>query len=238
MSSKPTIISIEGNIGAGKTTIIEKLQQNLAHDQTILFLREPVEIWESIRDSNNENILQKFYGDSSKYAFTFQVMAYATRLSMLRELIRNNPQCKMIICERSLDADKHIFAKMLYEDGTMEEIQYKIYQMFYKEYAEDFSVDGIIYIDAEPETCYQRVSKRSREGESSISLEYLTKCHQYHRSWLTTASTIEVLTIDANADADYNSEDVNDVGMKWLEMIRNYYKRFHCERSNSANLGL
>jgi deoxyadenosine/deoxycytidine kinase len=225
MSSKPILISIEGNIGSGKTTIIEQLQQHLANDPTILFLREPVEIWESICDSTGENILQKFYGNSSKYAFSFQVMAYATRLSMLRKLIRNNPECRMIICERSLDADKHIFAKMLYEDHTMEEIQYKIYQLFYTEYAEDFMLDGIVYIDATPETCHRRIAQRSREGESSISLEYLTRCHDYHQTWLNAASNIDVLKIDVNADVVYNKDDEQDIGMGWLEQIRSYYNK-------------
>ena len=50
MFTKPVIISIEGNIGSGKTTIIENLEKHLAHDDTILFLREPLDVWESVKD--------------------------------------------------------------------------------------------------------------------------------------------------------------------------------------------
>jgi thymidylate kinase len=59
MPEKPIIVSIEGNIGSGKTTIIENLETYLEHDQSILFLREPLDVWESVKDSQTgENILQ------------------------------------------------------------------------------------------------------------------------------------------------------------------------------------
>lgn len=60
----PTIISIEGNIGSGKTTILNRLKTEFMNKQTqkkILFLREPVDIWETVKDNQNETILSKFY---------------------------------------------------------------------------------------------------------------------------------------------------------------------------------
>ena len=110
----PKVISIEGNIGAGKTTILEQLLLRAANDPSIVFLREPVDNWSSIQSADGENILTKFYKDPARYAFTFQVMAYATRVSSLRKIICENPQCKLVICERSLEADRNIFAKMLF----------------------------------------------------------------------------------------------------------------------------
>jgi len=102
----PKIISIEGNIGAGKTTILDNLKEYLKHDKEIIVLKEPVDIWESIVDKENETILQKFYKNPAKYSFTFQVMAFVTRLSILRKTVKENPHCKLIICERSLEADR------------------------------------------------------------------------------------------------------------------------------------
>jgi thymidylate kinase len=58
--SRPIIISLEGNIGAGKTTILEKLSQKLSSNQWV-FLREPVHIWDTIRDAKDQTILSKFY---------------------------------------------------------------------------------------------------------------------------------------------------------------------------------
>jgi deoxyadenosine/deoxycytidine kinase len=175
MSKKPVIISIEGNIGSGKTTILENLEKSLEHDPSILFLREPLDVWESVKDSKTgENILQKFYANPEKYAFAFQVMAYATRLSMVRDAIKiGDGQYRAIVLERSLAADKRIFAKMLYDDGKIDDVCYQIYQKFYKEFSDEVGLDGIVYIDADAEICKQRVEKRSRQGEDGIPLEYV-----------------------------------------------------------------
>ena len=129
--SKPIIVSLEGNIGAGKSTLLEKLQLRYANDKTIVFLKEPVDLWAQIKDKSGETMLSKFYSNPSKYSFAFQIMAYTTRLHILRQLIRENPDCKIIVCERSLDADKHIFAKMLHADGKMEDIMYKVYETYF-----------------------------------------------------------------------------------------------------------
>ena len=58
----PRIISIEGNIGSGKSTMVEYLKQNLQNDSTICFLQEPVDIWNTIIDKNGDNIIDNFHG--------------------------------------------------------------------------------------------------------------------------------------------------------------------------------
>jgi len=219
------IISIEGNIGAGKTTILDKLQERLSNNTNVIFLREPVDIWESISSiETGKNILQSFYGNPEKYAFTFQVMAYSTRLSNLRDAIRKNPNCSIIICERSLCADKEIFAQMLYDDGIMDDIQYQVYNQFYNEYAHEYKLDSVIHIDADATVCYNRVQSRNRAGESAIELEYLQKCNKYHEKWLyeTDNNDIDVYRINANVDVSYDINDVNDMGNKWLCELEHY----------------
>ena len=118
--SKPLIISIEGNIGSGKSTFIKKLEEHWnsslqLDEKKIFFLSEPVDEWLTIRDENDEHILSKFYNDQEKYSFTFQMMAYITRLVLLRENIKQNKPNSLAISERSLYSDKHVFAKMLYD---------------------------------------------------------------------------------------------------------------------------
>ena len=85
------IISIEGNIGSGKSTVINSLKQLYSISNKIpkiYFLEEPVSEWETFKDCNGKNIIEKFYADQKKYSFSFQMMAYISRLSMLKNAIK------------------------------------------------------------------------------------------------------------------------------------------------------
>lgn len=197
-SNKPMIISIEGNIGAGKSTLLAEIsrEDSTFIDDThlskynfepyeIVFMQEPVGVWESVKDpTTGESILQLFYKDPCKYAFAFQVMAYTSRLEIFRRIVDENPECKLILCERSLEADCNIFAKMMRDDGMIDDVSYQVYKTLYDATASDFALDGAYYLDVTPEVCLDRIAKRAREGESGITLEYLLKCDKYYREWL------------------------------------------------------
>jgi deoxyadenosine/deoxycytidine kinase len=180
------IYSCEGNIGAGKTTLLSHIENLTKSFNTyqIIVLREPVDVWSTVCSHDGLNILENFYKDPVKYAFPFQVLAFTTRLTMLKNAIKDNPECKVIICERSLYADGNIFAKMLYDDGTMDDISYKIYRKMYENAVEDFPLTGVIYLTIPPDLCAKRIVQRGRSGEENIPLEYLEKCSKYHESWL------------------------------------------------------
>jgi len=187
MTQNNIIISIEGNIGSGKSTLLASLQDYFKNNKKIIFLREPVDEWESITDDNGTSMLKLFYEDQKQHSFSFQVMAYITRLALLKEAIKNNTGC-IIITERSLYTDKMVFAKMLYDSKKIESHNYKIYLKMFDTFAFDFKVDHVIYVKTSPEICYNRIAKRSRDGESNISLEYLTKCNEYHNEMLSDTS--------------------------------------------------
>jgi deoxyadenosine/deoxycytidine kinase len=145
-------------------------------------------------------------------------MAYSTRLRALRQLVDESPECKIIICERSLDADKHIFAKMLHDDGTIESVMYQIYEQYFSLYESRFQLNAVVYVDTCPDICFQRVSKRAREGESLIPLEYLKNCHAYHQTWLLSTG-VQVLHLNTNAEATFDLSNMEDPGTKWLNQI-------------------
>lgn len=177
------IFSIDGNIGSGKSTIVRALKKSLAGNKNIIFLEEPVSEWTQIKSEDGETILEKFYSDQTKYAFSFQMMAYISRLALLRKTIRENPGCH-IVTERSIYTDKNVFAKMLYDDGKIEEVNYKIYLMWFDEFVQETKIDHIIYIDTSAQKCFERIKKRNRTGESDIPLDYLQKCENYHDDWI------------------------------------------------------
>jgi deoxyadenosine/deoxycytidine kinase len=228
--SKPLILSLEGNIGAGKSTLLNELQMYYANNNEIVFMREPVELWENIQDKEGNNMLAKFYSDPVKYSFSFQIMAYTTRLHMLKKTLRENPSCKILICERSLEADKHIFAKMLHDDGLIEDVNYQIYQAYFSEYEEMFQLNGLVYVRAEPDICYQRVCKRNRNGEGSIQLDYLQKCHHYHEKWLENAD-IHILLLDVNKNVCLEESNMDKGMYAWIKQVEAFIKKLQYNNS-------
>ena len=68
---KRNVISIEGNIGSGKSTLLESLKNKYASNPRVVFLDEPVTMWDSIRDQEGITMLEKFYKDQEKYSFPF-----------------------------------------------------------------------------------------------------------------------------------------------------------------------
>jgi len=197
------IYSIEGNIGSGKSTLVRRLQQM---NSNIVFMLEPVDEWGEIKDRKGENILTKFYKDQVKYSFSFQMMAYISRLSKLKKIIKKNPY-SIIITERSVLTDKNVFAKMLYDDDKIEEVNYIIYLKWFDEFIKDISHTGFIYIQVDPEICHERVEKRNRIGET-ISVEYLKKCHDYHEKWLKKEENVLFLNGNVDFETDNNQMEI------------------------------
>ena len=178
------IFSIEGNIGSGKSTLVKELQKSVPNilDKKVVYVQEPVNEWSKIKDKKGETILEKFYADQHKYAFSFQMMAYISRLALLRNIVRENPDA-IIITERSVFTDREVFAKMLYDEGKIEDVDYQIYLKWFDEFIEEIPITGLIYVTTTPEKSKQRVDLRARVGES-IPLPYLQRCHDYHESWI------------------------------------------------------
>uniref|UniRef100_A0A6C0AU65 Deoxynucleoside kinase domain-containing protein n=1 Tax=viral metagenome TaxID=1070528 RepID=A0A6C0AU65_9ZZZZ len=204
--TRPLLISIEGNIGAGKTTILKMISDMYSTSQDkIVFLKEPVELWYNIKDESGKTMLENFYENPKKNAFAFQIMACVTRTSIIKNAMKEHKNCEIVLCERSIEADSKIFAKMLYDDGLMSKMEHSIYMLLYNENIADYSVDGIIYISTNPDKCYERVQKRNREGESNIEMDYLVKCDKYHMDWLLDDhidNNSNILELDTSKDID------------------------------------
>jgi deoxyadenosine/deoxycytidine kinase len=212
--TKPIIISIEGNIGSGKSTLLAKLQEVYGNDSSICFLQEPVDIWETIKDEQGTSILEKYYADQKRYAFSFQMMAYISRISLMRAALKKN--YRVIIIERSVYTDSAVFAKMLFDAKKIEEIEYKIYLRWVNEFIADFPAVRFVYVRAEPTVSCQRILHRGRAGEV-IPLDYLENCHKYHDDWLLApTNTSPLLLLDANVDITQDSESLN----RWLTDIQ------------------
>ena len=206
------IFSVEGNIGSGKSTLVKMLKERLKliKNTTVIYLPEPVSVWESIKAKDGKNAIEKYYENPEKYAFSFQMMAYISRIHQLRETLRNNDNV-IIISERSVFTDKEIFAKMLHDDGKIEDIEFNIYCKWFYEFVKDIPVGGLIYVKTKPEICEKRVIIRNRKGET-IPLTYLQNCHKYHENWLNNED-LPILTLDGNNDF------IDCLPPDWLKII-------------------
>jgi len=194
------IISIEGNIGSGKTTLLTELKEKYKNDPRIVFLKEPVDEWETIKDKTGKTMIQKFYENQEMYSFSFQMMAYISRLALLKQKIKEykNEKNMIFITERSLYTDKYVFAKMLFESGKIEDVNYQIYGKWFDLFAleDDCRIDKIIYVKVDPTICMQRITGRGRSGESNIPLEYLSSCHDYHENMMQVLNYVDMLILD------------------------------------------
>ena len=202
-------ISIEGNIGAGKSTLLAHLK-SLGGEligRRVVFVPEPVHLWEEIKSVDGKNMIELFYSDQSKYSFSFQIMAFVSRYRLLEKAIQENPGA-IIIAERSLWADK-IFASMLFDGGEMSKVEHTIYMQLFACFNR-LPADGVIYLQCLPETAKARCDKRNRQGEV-IPLEYLEKCNAYHEKWM---AEIDPLVLDAELA-------VSDHVVKILKYIEN-----------------
>lgn len=207
--SKKTIISIEGNIGVGKTSIIELLKKNLGESAD--FIYEPVDEWIAIKDKDGKNLLETFYEDKKRWSYTFQNVAYITRMSSIVEKIDRSHK-KIIVLDRSLLADLNTFAKMLHDDGFISDIEWSAYNKwnnFFENNYGDKIVHKIIYLRCSPEVAEKRIKMRNRNEESTIPTSYLEMLHKYHDEWL--LENNNALTIDANKDFVNNTERYEEI---------------------------
>ena len=110
MSTGKQIISIEGNIGAGKSTFVQLL---LSYISNCIIVDEPVEIWKKLQDLDGSNILEKFYKDIPRWAYSFQNLACITRMMKIEDTIRQS-DAEFIFLDRSLGTDKNVFEKIFF----------------------------------------------------------------------------------------------------------------------------
>ena len=228
------IISFDGNIGSGKsTTCIEyeqyiKARMSVATDNPVFptivsfkdeicFLDEPVDEWNKVCDNDGVNILTNLYKDIRANAFKFQMMAYISRLALLRKAVKD-PNIKLIITERSVETDRNVFAKMLYDAGDISHDEFQIYTMWFGEFLADVQLTGIVYIHASPSVCIDRIKQRSRPGEI-IQSDYIHRCHQYHEDWIRTRGC-PILELPANEDVIGTPRLLSERMDKITEFIR------------------
>lgn len=211
------IISFEGSIGAGKTTILSQIKEYINREKidNIFIIKEPVDLWE------RTNILSKFYSDQKKFAGFFQLFVLETLIDVLRNKIKECSRKKnkniYIITERSIESTKWVFAQMLYDDKIITEEEMKCYTYVHSmEENKKYSPRGIIYLNTPPNICKQRIMNRNRSGENNIENNYLEKCEIYYKKMINFyKENKKVLEIN------YTENNTEDICKNIIHFIKN-----------------
>lgn len=172
------LVLLEGNIGAGKTTVGRKI----AASGMFGFVEEPTNVWQ---EGFAANMLDLFYSDTERWAFTFQICAFVTRAKTWNEVLKYTDHPRVIL-ERSIYCDRYVFAENCYRSGLFTLAEYQLYCSLW-----DFNVanfvdepDFILYLRTPAELCLQRIRDRGRHEEEGIPLDYLLHLEQLHDDWL------------------------------------------------------
>lgn len=180
-------IAIAGNIGVGKSTLTGLLGQRMG--------------WEPFYEAVADNpYLADFYADMTRYAFHSQMFFLSRRLRHHRRLL-DFPGS--VVQDRSVYEDAEIFARLLYEQGHIEERDYRTYRELYEVLVLFLPPpDLVVYLRASVPTLLKRISSRGREFERGITPEYLEQLNAFYASWMQAFSLCPVLTVPAD-DLDF-----------------------------------
>jgi deoxyadenosine/deoxycytidine kinase len=184
------VLSLDGNIGAGKSFLLDHIAKALPDVEVVL---EPVGEWMTLKNAEGKSLLELFYEDKRRWAYTFQNCAILTRIRGIKNALKG---CKkrVIITERSVLTDRFVFAEMLRNSGEIDPMEWDLYMKWYEAFAEDLPVRGVIHLTTGVGTSAERIVKRGRHGEDHIPLDYLSALDIQHRKWLSN-TTMPVLNI-------------------------------------------
>ncbi len=175
-------IAVAGNIGVGKSTLVELLSQRLG--------------WTPFFEPVGENpYLADFYNDMRSWSFHSQIFFLTRRLRIHRELC-DNPSSS--IQDRSVYEDAEVFARNLARQGLMEERDYRSYRELYTVLTQFLPApDLVVYLRAEVPILIDRISQRGRSYEQEIEPAYLAQLNELYEDWIRSFTLCPVLTVPA-----------------------------------------
>ncbi len=201
----PILITLDGNIGAGKSTLLEAIRKGIPD---VSVIPEPVGEWLQMKNQHGESLLSLFYKDTTRWCYTFQNCAILTRLihtmEILEEYRKDPSKPRIIITERSVLTDRHVFAEMLHKQGKMDDLEWNLYMKWFNYFAKDLPVKGIIHLTTGATTAQERIHIRGRSGEESIPLDYLKDLDDQHHQWVAN-SHLPVLQITSEPGTDMDA---------------------------------
>ena len=181
------LILVAGNIGAGKTSLTERIGARLG--------------WRTGYESVADNpYLADFYKDMRQWAFHLQIFFLGHRAEQHLALSQD-PQSAIL--DRSIYEDAHIFARALYHMDNLTARDYHAYRTIFDKVINGLPrPDLLLYLKAPVPVLMERIRRRGRDMEGGISADYLTLLDTFYDEWLDTFDLCPVLTIHTD-DLDF-----------------------------------
>lgn len=181
LSEKYSYIAIEGNIGAGKTT----LTNMMAADFNAKLVLE--------RFADNP-FLPKFYEDKDRYAFPLEMSFLADRYQQLSDDLAQYDLFKNFII-----SDYYVFKSIIFSKVTLNNDEFKLYRrVFEMMYKEMVKPDLYVFLYQSPERLLENIKKRGRDYEQNISADYLKQIHDGYMDFIKSKDDINTLIIDVS----------------------------------------
>ena len=180
-------IAVAGNIGAGKSTLVEKLCSRLG--------------WKPYFEPVSQNpYLEDFYADMDAWAYHSQVYFLCHRIESHGDLLSASGS---VVQDRSVYEDAEVFAENLYRQGHINERDYRTYRKLYDVFISLLDPpDLVIYLEASVDTLLRRIRLRGRDFEAGITNEYLEQLNDLYTEWIGGFRSCPVLTIPCD-DLDF-----------------------------------
>lgn len=174
-SSRPFIVSIEGNIGAGKSTLLKYFEKY----SDVEIVPEPVAEW---CDVKGHNLLQKLYEDPKRWSFQFQSYVQLTRLQLLNKKTTSSVK----IIERSIQNNRFCFLENAKKDGSLSGAELEVLFSWYNWVDSNLGLplDLIVYLRTSPGVAYERLRARGRKEEAEVPMKYIEGLHLSYEEWL------------------------------------------------------
>ena len=177
---EPRFIAVQGAIGAGKTSLVNLLEQQYG---ARVILEE--------NDSNP--FIAKFYEDQETYSFQTQIYFLLSRYNQYMELAQRDLFNSVVVIDYLFQRDK-IFAQLNLEDH-----EYRLYEQIYNLISSKApKPDLVIFLQASTEVLLERVSKRDREYESFMDPDYLDSVNKAFNNFFFYYSDTPLLVINTN----------------------------------------
>ncbi|MGA0414814.1 MAG: deoxynucleoside kinase [Flavobacteriaceae bacterium] len=190
-------IAVAGNIGAGKTSLTNLLAKHYK--------------WEAhFEDVIDNPYLDDFYNHMERWSFNLQVYFLKSRFKQLIQIREDN---KNVIQDRTIYEDSNIFAPNLHAMGLMTRRDFDNYLSLF-DLMENLiqGPDLLIYLSSSIPNLVNKIHKRGRSYENTISIDYLSRLNERYEAWISTYDKSPLLIIDVdNLDFVEKPEDLGSI---------------------------